>query len=43
VSFSSTLEVPSRVEKVHKKALLETRCLYRRGPLVQSTSIKEVL
>jgi hypothetical protein len=27
VSFSSTLEVPSRVEVVHEKALLETRYL----------------
>ena len=43
VSFSSAPEVPSRAEVVHEKALLETRYLYGRVPLFQSTSIKEYL
>jgi hypothetical protein len=37
VSFSSVLEVPSRTEVVHERALLQTRYLCERG-----TSISEV-
>jgi hypothetical protein len=43
VSFSSAPEVPSKEEVVHEKALLETRRLYRRVPLLQSTSTDEYL